>query len=259
MRTIRGGMGLGDAIYVQAVARHLVARGERVRVMSAWPDVFKPLNGHCEVKPFTRNGIDTLAHYTSRKSVRGSDQWQDVCFNARVPGAELKIDWQPGPMAADLRQRAAGKPILLTQLMRAPMGRADGFGASLLPDAQAVQVALDRLRDRFFVVQVGSGRPLHALRGLDLDLAGKTTVSELIDAAYAADAMLGYVSFFVPLAEALGKPALFIWSRRGLNDPKPYVRQITPEKILHRKTLCRWVMDDVPRETIERAADGLVR
>ena len=42
MKTIRGGRGLGDALYVQGVVRHLVGLGQRLAVRSDWPEVFRP-------------------------------------------------------------------------------------------------------------------------------------------------------------------------------------------------------------------------
>ena len=81
MRSIRGGMGLGDALYVQAVARHITATGERLLVCTAWPDVFKPLGDKVEFAPFRRQRIDVLAHYSTRKALP-TKQFDDVCAAA---------------------------------------------------------------------------------------------------------------------------------------------------------------------------------
>ncbi len=261
MRSIRGGMGLGDALYVQAVARHFASKGESLKIATAYPEVFKPLNGHASTMPFTRAGINLLAHYTARKGMGGTTQFQDVCLSAGLKEPiPLCLDWaiQNEALVTDVRARAAGKPIVLIQLMRPPMNRKDKFGASLLPRASAIQRCLDRLRGKAFLVQVGSGKRLHELSGIDLDLADKTSLTDLLDLASVADRFLGYVSFFVPLAESLEKRALFVWSSRGLCDPIAYVRQITPEKIIHRKDLCKWVIDDDAPAKIEEAADALL-
>ena len=119
---------------------------------------------------------------------------------------------------------------------RTPMGRTDGFGKTLLPDCRAIQVLIDEARDTHRIVQIGAGQPLFNFRGLDLDLANRTTVAETIDAVSVADRCLGYVSFLVPLAESLDKPATFVWSQRGLKDGQPFISSITPAKVLHKAT-----------------------
>jgi hypothetical protein len=258
VRTIRGGKGIGDALYVQAVARHLVQK-ERLRVATCWPDVFLPLGDRVECVPFTKAGIDILAHYSRRKNRPGTDQFVDVCLEAGIKEAiPLVLDWQINDRDLTAGLLAHRKPIVLVQLPRAPMGRTDGFGMELLPDCRAIQRAIDRLHGKALLVQVGAGTPLHRFRGIDIDLAGKTSVRQLIDVAAVSNGMLGYVSFLLPLAESLGKRALLVWSRRGLKAGHVYLRQITPTKVIHRKDLVRAVLDG-PGDDVEGAADAFLR
>lgn len=234
MKSIRAGMGLGDAIYLQAAVRHL-AKKERMRVCTSWPDVFRPLSGSIELAPFTRNGIDRLCHYTTRKGVTGTTQFQDMCITAGIQEpVELKIDWEVTDKPLTDRLLSHGKPVILVQLPRAPMGRTDGFGHELLPDCRAIQRVIDRLSVEFLIVQVGSGKSLFKFSGIDVDLADKTTVCQLLDVASIASGLIGYVSFFVPLAESLSKPALLVWSKLQTKANTAFIRQITPQKVLHR-------------------------
>ncbi len=153
----------------------------------------------------------------------------------------------------------SGKPVLVVQLPRSPMGRTDGFGAELLPDCRVIQKLIDRARETHTVVQVGAGAALFKFEGIDLDLANGTTVAEMLDVAAVADRFLGYVSFLVPLAESFNKPALFVWSRAGLDTRQHlYVRQITPKKVLH-KPSSRFVIDDWMQEKIDEVADDFLR
>jgi hypothetical protein len=124
----------------------------------------------------------------------------------------------------------------------------------LLPDCNVIQGAIDALKPHATIVQIGKGDALHRFTGLDLDLANATSVSDLLDVAAAADGFLGYVSFIVPLAESLGKPALMVWARAGLESRHEFVRQITPEKIFHRAT-SHAVIDDSRQEVIGLAVD----
>lgn len=252
MKSIRAGKGLGDSLYLQAVARHMVNRGERLKVCSGWPDVFRPLGDSVRVIPFSRQA-DICAHYTLRKWRTDSDQFQDCCIQAGIrEPVDFRLDWKAGKTLID----HLPKPVVLVLLYRLPMDRVDGFAAELLPDFRQMQRMIDALKGRATVVQVGSGKPLREYEGIDLDLANRTSVSELLDVASVADGMLGYCSFFVPLAESLNKKAAFLWARKGVNSRTPYIRQITPTKILHKDT-SSYVFDDDPRA--EEAVEFLLR
>lgn len=255
MKSIRCGRGLGDSIYLQSVVRHLVRTGERFQVASDWPDVFAPLGDAVQVVPFRRNGVSMTAHYVMRKAQEGTTQFEDCCRAAGIPDrVELKLDW-PAPVGTMVEGLLArGKPIVCVQLPRYPMGRADGYGLALLPDCQAIQRLIDGVRDVATVVQIGAGAPLFEFSGIDVDLANKTSVRELIDVVAVAAGCIGYCSFILPLAESLGKPALMVWSRRGLESGVPFIAQVTPRKLLHKKT-SMWVMDDAPAQRVEDTLD----
>ena len=204
MISIRSGMGLGDSLYLQSVVRHFVGKGQKIEACSAWPDVFMPLGAMVKVSPFRRNLIDRLAHYAQRRGVIGTTQFDDCCIQAGVhEQIDLRIDWKPLNTDLISNLRSSGKPIIALQMPRAPFGdRTDKYGIELLPDWQRLQRAIDLIGQRAFIVQIGSGQPLHSFSGIDFDLANKTTVCDLLDVAWAADAFLGYCSFIIPLAES---------------------------------------------------------
>lgn len=260
MRSIRAGKGLGDAMYLQAVARHFVRQGEQLEICSNWPEVFRPLGQAARVVPFRRINVDICAHYTMRKRFTHTNQFEDCCIQAGIrEPVDFKLDWAISDPAfvESIKSRAAGKPLLLVQLPRLPMDRQDGFGRELLPDCRVIQSCIDRLRGSACVIQAGSGEPLFRFHGVDIDCANATTVSQLIDLGFIADAMLGYSSFTIPLAEQFSKPALLVWARAGLQSTTTFIRQITPEKILSRST-SKYVVDDWPIERITGAADALL-
>lgn len=250
-------MGLGDALYVQSIARHLVSRGTALEVRTAWPDLFRGLAPKATVAPFTRDGIHILAHYPTRKKIQVTTQFQDCCITAGISGdVELKLDWVPTNRAL-IDSLQTGLPIVCVQLPRSPMGRTDGFGAELLPNCSVIQKMIDKLKGRALVVQIGAGKPLYAFRGIDIDLANKTSVTDLIDVSTVAAGFLGYPSFLIPLAESLAKPVMAVWSRLGLKSGQPYIQQITPAKLLHHST-SRYIVDDANDKSISEAADAIL-
>lgn len=244
MLSVRGGSGLGDALYIQAIARYLIERGETVEACSDWPDIFSTLGPKVKVAPFRRTSIDRLAHYSMRRTIKGTTQFEDCCIQAGVPrDIPLRLNWTVRNTALVDRLKGEGGPIVLVQMPRAPFGRSDGFGLDLLPEWTRLQQAIDALGSDALKVMVGSGQAVHAFTGIDIDLTNKTSVSDLLDVASVADGFLGYCSFFVPLAECFDKPALLFWSSRGLRSREYVIRQMTPEKVIS-KPSCRFVIDD---------------
>lgn len=252
---IRGGSGLGDAIYLQSIARHFIGQGYRPEVCSDWHDVFLPLKGQVDLASFRRVEVDRLAHYSMRRGVLGTSQFEDGCIQAGITGqVEFNLGW---PTATHRITAEAGyRPIIVVQMPRPPFGRTDGFGMEFLPDCRRVQAAIDHIGKRAFFVQVGSGKPLFEFSGIDRDLTNRTSVCDLLDVGSLASAFLGHCSFIVPLAEAQSKPALLVWSRNGVNSPHQVVRQMTPQKVLHRASSL-WVMDDATDSELMNRADAL--
>ena len=250
-KRIRGGSGLGDSLYVRAVADHFVRAGEEVIVRSNFPDVFT--GAGVKVEPFSRDGCNVVAHYSARKAATETNQWQDVCISAGVPGLALSFRWavRNVSVARDIQAAAKGKPIVMINGGRWPMGRSDGYAREMLPKREAFASALAALGG-CFTVEIGSGEELYPLVA-DLDMTNCTSVSDLIDIAAISSGMVGQCSFLIPLAEALDKPLLCVWASAGFRSETLFIRQCTPEKLLS-KSSSRWVMDDWDDDRIKEAA-----
>lgn len=254
--SIRAGAGLGDAIYLQSIARHFVEQGYIPEICCDWPEVFRALAGRVKLSRFRRERIDRLAHYSMRRMIAGTDQFQDCCIQAGImTPVDLRLHW---PLVnRDLaRQISDKRPILVVPMPRAPFDRKDGFGAEFLPDCRRIQHAIDAVRGRAKIVQIGAGKPIFAFSGIDLDLANKTSVTDVIDIGLLADGFLGFCSFIVPLSESFKKRSLLIWSRRGLHSPHPVVRSMKPKKILHRAS-SHHIVDDCAPNILTEAIDAL--
>lgn len=253
MKRVRGGSGVGDAIYVRVVAEYLAKIGP-VMACSDQADIF--IGAGVEVAPFSRERIDHLAHYTAGKNDTRTTQWQDVCRAAGIPEIPLSFVWtvRNQILIDDLKAMAKGRPIILVHGGRAPMARTDGFGAELLPKRAAFDGVLDALQG-CFTVEVGKGTELYPLRA-DVDLCGRTSVSDLLDIGWSCDGVIGQCSFVVPIAECFDKPLLAIWASHGMEHTRhPYIRTITPQKVLAKAT-SSFIVDDWPIEKIKEAIDA---
>lgn len=250
-KVIRCGSGLGDSIYLRPVAEHFVKMGHTVTVKSDYPHVFA--GAKVTVDRFGREGCNVVAHYSTRKAQAGTNQWQDICASAGIPEIPLRIDWQitNRPLVNDLKAMAKGKPIVMVNGGRPPMGRADGYGREMLPKREAFDAVIASL-EGCFVVEVGKGAELYPLAA-DVDLADRTTPADLMDIAKISSGLIGQCSFMIPLAEAFDKPLLVVWASAGLTSGTPFIRLCTPEKIIS-KPSSKWVMDDWTHYRIQQEA-----
>lgn len=239
-KRIRGGSGLGDALYVQSVARHLSLKGVDLEVCTDWPKVFTNLD--VKIAPFSRANIDYLSHYSKRKE-ENTTQFEDCCIEAGLNPKEVeyKLDWRTKPMIE-------GKYVLV-HTPRTPMDRKDGFGSELFPDCKAMDEVLEILD--LPVVQAGKGDKKYNLK-VDVDLHNKTSLFDLFDLAFNAEVIVGQCSLIIPLAESFNKKLMVVWSSKGMKTDNKYVSRITPRKILHKPT-SHYIIDDWSREQIEGA------
>jgi len=246
---IRGGSGLGDALYLRPICEHL-ARSRKVTVMSNFGDVF--LDSGVDVEPFRRDRVDMVAHYVGGKHNPTTTIWQDICAHAGV-NVPLAFEWHPRNkrLIRRLEQDAAGRPIVLVHGGREPMGRRDGFGIELLPHEHAFGAVVGALGE-CFKVRVGRGDVIYNFP-CDLDLVNQTSVADVLDIAWASAGIVSMCGFPLPLAEALDKPALFVWSSRGLGSAHVFIHSVTPAKMLT-KASSRYVLDSEPVEVLREAA-----
>jgi hypothetical protein len=245
---MRCGSGLGDSIYLLAIAEHFLRQGKQVTVKSDYPEVFA--DAGVTVERFARDYCNVVAHYSTRKACPETNQWQDIAINAGVPDAPLAINWQIKNrlLVNDLKAMANGKPIIMVNGGRPPMGRQDGYGYEMLPKRSAFDGVLAGLED-CFTVEVGKGLELYPLTA-SVDLVDRTSPADLMDIASISRALVGQCSFMIPLAEALDKPLMVVWAAAGLASGTQFIKQCTPQKIISKPATTRYVMDDWAPERI---------
>jgi len=252
VKRIRCGSGLGDSLYLQGVVRYLLKeRDDILNVCSNYPDIFSQLD--VNVVPFSRENIDILAVYTTRKSEE-TTQFQDCCITAGIPqDTELRLDWKPSSLLA----KRPRKPTIAVLLPRNPMGRTDGYGNTILPDCSVIQYIINKIKACY--IQLGAGEPLFKFKNIDINLANKTSIAELIDIASQVDGFIGYPSFFMPLSESFNKPALYVFSRAAARDKHKFVRQLIPRKMLQNTGKEFYVYDDWRPDAVKRVIDDFQR
>jgi hypothetical protein len=249
---IRGGSGLGDSIYLRPIAEHFVRAGKSVTVKTFYPDVF--IGSGAGVETFDKKSVDVVAHYAAYRMDQGSTQFADMLRCARITEeVPLRFDWRirNSALVDELLSVAEGYPIVLVHGGRAPFGRSDGVGREILPQREAFETVLGAFAD-CYTVQIGKGEQIYPLPA-DLNLVNRTSVSDLLDIAAVCAGVVTQCGFPIPMAECFDKPALAVWSSRGLASRQPIVGLVTPAKILS-KPSSRYVLDSMAREELLRSA-----
>lgn len=250
---IRGGSGLGDSLYVRPIAEHFAEKGQQVTALTNYPDIYRGTKINTE--PFSRTNCHVVAHYVNGKSKTDTTQWQDVCAAAGV-NIPMRFDWsiQNQSLVDQIQRAANGRRIILAHGGRAPMGRSDGFAMELLPAQWVFEDTLKSMKD-CLVVSIGGTDGVRYQLSAEIDLTGKTTVSDMLDLAWICTGVVAQCSFAVPMAECFDKPLLAVWSERAKASNQAYIRTITPQKVLS-KPSSRWVMDDWDQVRITEAVDA---
>lgn len=235
-----GPKGLGDAIYLRAIALHFLEIGKQVTVFTFWPDVFSDL----PVQALTAAGVtgepgegtklkqSFYCLHCQAPAMRVLTQFQMMCLQAGVEvPIELRADWKvrnQGLVDSVIAQ-AKGRPILLYQPVRRVQKPYD------LPPESAE--FLKHLDDSYFRVKVGHPNYSDGDGPCERNLFGACSVSDLFDLASVADLCYAEPSYLPILAQALDRRFVCMFSRRALASDFAKVAGVRPERLFHKPHL----------------------
>jgi hypothetical protein len=247
MININSPRGLGDALHLRAIVIHLLETGKEVSVFTQWPDVFSDLDVAVQPAEEAVNRPDLFSARACFQCqlpyVRALSQFRNACLQAGVFDAiELNIRWtvRNQTLLDKVKSKAAGKPILIYQPLKRVKNASDGL---LRPDRSALRKIVND-RSEFFRVRIG--HPDYAEDDeieRDLDLFGKTTVSDVIDLASICEMTVSEPSFVSVLAQCFDKRFVCLFSSLALQSAVKKVAGVTPQRILEKPHLATVVYD----------------
>lgn len=238
---IAGPKGLGDAIYIRAIALHLIDAGKEVAVSTHWPDVFSGIP--VAVKPLSDAAVQvgfSLRHplddgiYSEFAGMNQFDIWCRRAGIAEPVRFDLRWEVRNCDLAERIRRKAAGRKVLVYQ----PRKRRNELG----PDHKAFYAWV---RDRSDCYRVRVGHPVYveaAVSDCEMDLVGQTGVTDLLDVAAAADLFFGDLCYLGIIADALAKPSVCMFSREGM--ARPEWRHLTAQRLFKNPQLVTVVYDE---------------
>lgn len=232
------GGGLGDDVLLTCVLREMANRGQKIGVITRYPDIFE---GNGDV-------VSTL-NFCS-----------DLLYAAREGLTEVKLPWYTSPDPSDHRKDKDIKPVRhIIALMCSAVGidgevslrpywhfqpREREFGrfskrqiaiqtTGLSKDAkmplkewfpERFQEVVDSLRNEITFVQIGRSAD-SGLNGV-IDLRGKTTIRETASILSNSSCFVGLVGFLMHLARAVDCRSVIVYGGRESPDQTGYIANI---------------------------------
>lgn len=250
MINLNGSKGLGDALYVRAVARHLLWKeNKEVTVFTRWPEVFRDLplkvkalgdlTGQEDIHP-----VVYCSHCRVQQPA-SLDFFTLACRQAGiVDEVDLFIDWKVKNkrLVESIRLAARGRRIFVYQSPK----KANGPEQEVLrPRREAFNRYIENHKD-CYRVRLGHPSAVEDDKDapLDMDLFGKISVSDALDVGASADLLFSDPSFITVMAESMGKRFTAMLSRRVEAFPNIRARAMTADRLFHNKNLLTVVYDE---------------
>ncbi len=225
-----GAKGLGDALYVRAIALHLISKVP-VTVYTPWPEVFSDLA--VTVKPLSARTLQVDIRHCSYclhcrlPEVKKTSMFEMACRQAGVlEPVELQVAWEVRnrKLADKVKALAAGRQILAYQPPK--------VGSSVSANDFESHLGADHFR-----IRLGCPGVAQDIGASDLDLFGKTAVTDLLDVASLADGFFGEPCYLTTLAQAMDKPFTCLFSSSAATAADSRTRNLTPERFFHKPHL----------------------
>lgn len=238
--------GLGDALYLRAVALHLLRRGELLTLYSKWPDAFADLavtvlpRSECEGRDDLRNVLYSL----SRDDPHGKSNFEAACEKAGIAEpVDLRLDWtvKNPDLIERITEQAAGRKIFVYQPLKFARNNEQRL---LRPQREPYNRFIANHREHFRI-RLGEPPYVDADRSApcEMDLLGNSTIHDAFDIGTIGDLFFGESCFIPMLGEASGKRFAIMFTRQALKSDGR-IRNVTPARLFHRKELGEAVYDE---------------
>lgn len=244
MVKITSARGLGDALNVRMIVLHHLRNNREVEVYTTWPEIFTdlPVKIRTRDEAVKNTGIDTAAtcFQCMVPFVRSISQFRGVCLQAGVyDPIDMDLGWQVRNerLLNDIRRKAGGLSLLFFQ----PIKKAD---AGDRPDRKAFANFVNGFSG---FCKVKLGHPDFVMDApeiqCDINLFGKISVIDAIDALTIADVVLCEPSYLGVAAQAFDKRLVCMFSAAAKTSANKRVSGVTPIKIFHKPEISTAVYD----------------
>lgn len=235
---IAGPKGLGDALYMRAIALHLIDSGASVAVSTRWPDVFAgaPVSFKKADEGARQVGF-SIRHPLGPGIYAGYNGWCQFDIWCHRAGISEKVDFDLRWKVIDrdlvqrIRTKSDGRKILLYQPRKTR--------SPLQPEAKAFY---GWVRDAdYFRVRMGHPEYVEDEGECELDLLGKASVADILDVATVSDMFFGELCYIGILADAMRKRSVCMLSKEHARAEE--WRHLNARRLFCNPNLTEWIYD----------------
>jgi len=256
MITLRGAGGLGDAVYMYPVLKYYLEHGQRVEILTKYPEIYQPLikSGLVITDRYAKQA-DRECRYAPRYPIQTTTTYQDTLILAGIEKyLPLEMEFQC-PHVFDFPTK---KKVCVIRVPVLPM-KQRGDEACLIPPGKLFQKIIDAFKNTCYFVLAGNRNCYqYALRGVDMDLTGTLDIPGLMQLINQSDICLSQSCFFLPFAEALNKKTFVLFSSEGFESPVKFYRYITPEKIINKPEIVGHFANNEPESELTTRFEKLL-
>lgn len=250
--------GLGDAIYLRAVAEHLLSQGKQLKLWTRWRDIFSDLpvdiatdkemadleNKKDKPEHHKLNAVTACLHCRV-PYIMGLDKFTLACLQAGIEEPiELKINWHTADynLISTIKEKANGKPIMVYQPLR--KGRTPDDEV-MRPKQEAFTAFINSKTD-YFKIKLGHFDYLNDSRNLacDLNFIDKTTPAEALDIVSIADLVVGENCYLPIVAQAMDRKFVLMMARAAAQSERPKVHGVLPHRMVQKPHLGKVIWDE---------------
>jgi len=244
-----GSLGLGDAIYLYPIVKHCSEVGEKVTIITRYPEVYDGLK--CEtVDP----GEFISCRISARTTILESNIFQDALTMSGIKeNIPLKLEYKN----KNVIKFKTDKKVCVIRNITVPAAGEDDAKV-MVPDISVYQRIIDEFKNSVYFVLIGRQTNSDAvLTGIDLDLTKTSTLSEYFSVIDSADIVLTQPGHCVPIAEALDKNLFVIFAWEGLLSEAKRFRFTTPKKLLTKESSFYCVDNEVDSSFLRKFRKAL--
>lgn len=226
--------GLGDAIYLRAIALNFLRRGKSVVVSTHWPQLFADMPVKISPDDGTYRGIGFSLHHKLSgvyQEYAGLDQFRLWCIRAGIPDAEFDLRWtvRNTELCGKVKRNAAGRKVLMYQPRK--------LKTEFRPTREAYQEWVEA-HGEYYRIRVGASAFVERdPMPCELDLLDRASVADVFDVATVCDLFFGEPCYVGILADALSKHSVCMLPAVLPED----WNHVTVQRMFHRQHLASLV------------------
>lgn len=261
--TIKGNGGLGDAFYLHPILKYKLKHGNKIILLNDFPELFEDLD--LKIIPAASNiPANTIYYrysYCQYKNNSSTNQYEDLLKSANINEyVDFEFPWtvKNDIFTDNIKKMANGRKIFLIAVPYKPFGIKTNFGKEIQFNYKIIQDFINKISNDYFIIQIGKDY-LRKFINCHADFVNKLDIKTYIDLISISDICISQVGNMLPICESMNKKIIIYFSKIALEHDNPFINSITPQKVIVKKELVKYFIDNESLESIQEKFNAICR